>query len=141
MEEKWQAGCGCLTLIIGLLFLYWIGGVWRTEVTYTPNVSGTIGETVTFEEKMNARHWLVGFVKGKQPDLQEALAKHLTDGKQLTRLTIFARHTFVDSFLAMVTLGIYTPLTVTATGEVSQVLSPVTEMPSGLKKSARAKRN
>jgi len=124
MEEKWQAGCGCLTTIIGFVVLYWIGGVWRTEVTYSPNVSGTIGETVTFEEKLNARHWLVGFVKGKQPDLQEAVSKHLTDGKQLTRLTIFSRHTLVDNILTVVTLGIYTPVTVTVKGEVSQVLSP-----------------
>jgi hypothetical protein len=141
MEEKWQAGCGCLTFIVMILLLYWIGGVWRTEVTYLPNVTGTISETVTFEEKLNARHWVAGFVKGRQPDLQEAVSKHLEGGKQLTSLTIYMRHTFVDNVLMVVTLGIYAPVTVTVKGSVSQVLSPAAELPSGARKGARRNRN
>ena len=123
MDESAQYGCGCLIgLVLTAVLFYFIGGTWRTEVTYTPPGVANVSTTSSFKEDLNARHWLVGMVKGEQPDIQKVISKHLSEGKKLTRLTIVTKHTFVDSILVIVTLGIYAPVTVTVEGTVATVI-------------------
>ncbi|MDZ7360385.1 MAG: hypothetical protein ONB46_06620 [candidate division KSB1 bacterium] len=52
---------GCIGQAIGvfifLAILLWIGGITRTEVTYMPANTKQGQNQVSFEEKLNARHW------------------------------------------------------------------------------------
>lgn len=120
MEEK--AGCigQAIGAVVFLAILFWIGGLWRTEVTYVPPNAKAGSAQIPFEEKLNARHWVAGLVKGKQPDLQEALRKHLQEGGELSQLTIMTKYSWADMLLAAVTLGIYTPYTVIIKGSISK---------------------
>lgn len=65
-----------------LALILWVGGTTRTEGTYIPPNLKIGRAQITFEEKLNTRHWLGGLIKGKQPDLQVALGKHLQEGGQ-----------------------------------------------------------
>jgi hypothetical protein len=55
-----------------------LGGVFRTEVTAIPAVSGQIAGEVPFSETMTARHWLMGYIQGEQPDVPKVLAKSIS---------------------------------------------------------------
>ncbi len=120
MEEK----AGCIGQVIGVVIaavlILWVGGLWRTEVTYVPSHLKAGSTQISFEEKLNARHWAAGFIKGKQPDLQEALSKHLQEGGEITRLTIMTKYSWADMLLTAVTFGIYTPYTVIVKGTISK---------------------
>ena len=125
MDDDAKAGCAALflaILVIGLgIAQLVLGGLWRTEFTYAPaGVGGadTAANVVEFTEKLNAPHWVWGLVQGKDPDIQQAVDKHLGEGKRLTRLVAITRHTFVDNLLMVGTLGIYSPTTVTIRGAV-----------------------
>ena len=122
-----QKGCAALfvaAIWIGVLVaMLVLGGNWRTDLAYSPAGGGAdrFQNVVEFTEKLNAPHWLVGLVQGKDPGVQEAIEKHLGEGKALTRLVVTTRHSFVDNVLTLVTLGIYTPTTVTIRGAVGSV--------------------
>jgi len=119
MDEK----IGCVWGVVGLIFIVailWVGGNQRTEMTFTPPGTENLSGQVQFEETLNARHWLGGLIKGQQPDLQLVMGKHLRPGDQLTRLTIITKHTFWDFFLAVITIGIYTPVTVNVQGSIAR---------------------
>ena len=119
-QKQGFAGCGCFIIILILIAV--TGGEWRTEmVYYTPLVPGTVSEQVQFSEDLNAKHWVLGFVQGEQPNLQQAIKKHVAEGTQLLQMTITTKHTFVDTLLTGITIGIYTPLTVNVRGTVGKV--------------------
>ena len=127
MDEQKSAGCGCLIgLILVVVLMVTTGGQWRTDVTLTPPLSGAnVTNVVDFEEELNAKHWVGGFVKGDQPDVQAAVNKHVGEGKQLTKLTVQTRHSGLDYLVTAVTVGIYCPVTVTVKGSAGQVVKPV----------------
>jgi hypothetical protein len=129
-EQNPLIGCGCGLLSLGFLVLaYFIGGQWRTEMTYVPPLTENVSNVQQFEETLNGRHWLAGIVQGEQPDLQQAINKHLGDGKRLTKLTIVTRHSLLDNLLMVITVLIYCPVTVTVTGSVGDVAQVQTQQP------------
>jgi hypothetical protein len=129
-ENRTAIGCGCtvvLLLITSLVFQIALGGLWRTEFTWNPPApaaAASQGAQVPFEVKLNAHHWLLGLVKGEQPNTQQAISGHVRPGDQLKELKVVFRHSFVDNLLAGVTLGIYTPVTVEVQGVVVQAAPP-----------------
>jgi hypothetical protein len=120
MEDGFK-GCVGLVSIALIIVVLVVGGVWRTEVVYTPPGSANLGNQVPFEEDATARHYLAGFIKGKQPDLKQILAKYVREDEQVAELSITTRHTFLDNLLMGVTLFIYSPVTVTIRGKVARV--------------------
>lgn len=128
-DNKGLASCGCSLIggVLGLVLLYFVGGVWRTEVSYVPSGAENVVNPVQFEETLNARHWALGFIKGQQPDLQQALSKHLKENKRLTQLSIDTRHSALDYLLMGVTIGVYCPITVTVRGTTGYVPPPAVE--------------
>lgn len=115
---------GCIVGVVGIVFLILMivaGGNWRTEVTYVLSESADISKSVQFEENLRARHWALGLIKGKQPDIQQSLSKYIRSGEKITKLTIITRHTWVDNLLTGVTLFIYSPITVTVKGTVTSL--------------------
>ena len=118
-QKQGFAGCGCFLIILILVLV--TGGAWRTEVVYTPSVPGTVTEQTEFSEDLNARHWVLGFFPGEQPDLQAAVKKHVPEGSQLLQMRIMTKHSVVDTLLAGITIGIYTPVTVAVRGTVGKV--------------------
>ena len=100
-----------------------VGGTWRTRVSLPPGTT-LKGRSVPFKENLNARHWLMGLIKGKQPDLQTALSKHMRKGDVMGEISITTRHTIVDHLLTGITLGIYSPVTVTVEGNVITAQEP-----------------
>lgn len=127
---KAQAGCGCIGLIVALILAAVLGGYWRTDVTYTAPAAENAVNPVQFEEDLTARHFLGGLVKGEQPDLDAAVAKHVGKGKRLKNLTITTRHSIKDIGLTIVTLTIYAPVTVTVKGTVEDVIAAVPAAPA-----------
>ena len=113
-------------MLIGLVIILLAGGVWRTELTFTPG-SNSVGTQVPFEENLTANHFLGGLVQGGQPDLNQVLAKHVGQGEQVTGLTIITRHTLVNCLLTGVTLFIYSPVTVTIRGKVGRSAAPAAQ--------------
>jgi|SRR5271157_3464070 len=75
----------------------------------------------SFEETITARHWLGGLVQGPQPNLQSELAKYVREGETVTQLTIVTRHTVTDFIVTIVTIGIYSPVTVDIRGKVGRL--------------------
>jgi hypothetical protein len=121
-EETVQVA-GCVGGLIGLgmlIAMFVIGGVWRTEVTFSRGPQGPPGSTTKFEENLGAQHWLFGLIQGKQPNLEEALRERVGPGDVLTRISIMTRHTAVDYLVTAFTAGIYAPVTVTIKGEVAR---------------------
>lgn len=135
-QKQGFAGCGCFLIILVLIAV--TGGAWRTEVVYTPPVPGTVTEQVQFSEDLNARHWVLGFIQGEQPDLQQAIKKHISEGAQLLQMSVTTKHTFVDTLLAGVTIGIYCPLTVNVRGTVGKV-TPESKPPAASESKPEAK--
>jgi hypothetical protein len=122
MDEQYSTAAGCISVIgiIVLIVMVITGGSFRTEVTYIPPNVQNVEEQMTFEEDLDAQHWLLGLIKGQQPDLQKAIAKYVRPGEQITKLTILTRHTWLDSFLSGITLFIYCPQTVTIKGTIAK---------------------
>lgn len=104
-----------IVLVVHVIITIVVGGLFRTDVTF-PHTAKLTGKAVPFEENLTARHWIGGLAKGKQPDLNTALSKYMRAGEEVSELTVTTRHTIVDNILAVVTLGIYTPVTVTVKG-------------------------
>ncbi len=117
---------GCITfisvlLLINLILMIVFGGNWRTEVSYSPPVTKNFSEQIPFEEDLKASHWVIGLIKGKQPDIQKSLAKYIRPGEEITELTIITRHTWLDNFLTGITVFIYCPVTVTIEGKIGRL--------------------
>lgn len=105
-------GCFIMLVIIGVLTIV-LGGVWRTEVAWSvPQPAGVEGKDVTLEQSTGASHWLVGLVKGKQPDVKDLLGKLMQPGDQVKEVSVVTRHSWTDNLVTGVTLGIYAPVTV-----------------------------
>jgi len=128
-----QAGCLGLISIVFVIVTIIVGGVFRTEVVYTPALSERYVSEVPFEETMTARHWVFGIIRGKQPDLQTQLAKYLRPGEQITQLTITTRHTFTDNLVATITLLIYCPVTVDVRGKIGRMVTSLLLAPAILR--------
>ena len=62
---------GFFWLMLAVLSLVQIplGGIFRTEVLVKQSVTGRFTDEVPFSESVTARHWLLAYVKGQQPDL------------------------------------------------------------------------
>ena len=109
---------GSIVLIVSIL----VGGSFRTEVTYiSPHVNQT-NDQIPFEENLEAKHWLLGLMQGKQPDLQKSLAKYVCPGEQITKLTIITKHSWLDQLITGITLLIYCPETVTIKGTIARTI-------------------
>jgi hypothetical protein len=110
---------GCLVWIVWLVFVIVLGGTLRSQIVCPlPVTKVAHGQEVLFKETLNARHWVLGLVRGQQPDVRRVLDKNLQDRDQLIELTVATRMTIVDALLAGVTLGIYTPQTVDISGKI-----------------------
>ena len=110
---------GCIVLILMItatVLIIVLGGLWRTEVSYSFPTTVT-GKTVPFEEDLTSHHYLFALVRGGQVNLNQVLGKYVTGGAQIKELTIMTRHTFVNSLLTGITVWIYCPVTVTVRGE------------------------
>lgn len=118
-QKQGFMGCGCLLVLLVLIAI--TGGAWQTEVVYTPPVPGTVVEQVQFSEELNARHWVFGIFQGQQPDVQQAVKRHVVEGSQLLQMTVVTKHTIKDMLLSGVTIGIYCPVTVNVRGTVGKV--------------------
>ena len=116
-------------ILLAVVLQIVLGGLWRTEVTYTPVLTERIVGEVPFEETFTARHWLGGLIKGEQPDLKPRLSKYLRDKERVTELTVRVRHSFVDNLLTIVTLVIYTPVTVDVKGKIGRVGEAAATLP------------
>lgn len=114
---------GSATLIVSII----IGGSFRTEVTFIPPSIVQTGEQIPFEENLDAKHWFLGLMQGKQPDLQEALAKYVRPGEQITKMTILTKHSWLDQLVTGLTLFIYCPETVTVKGTISRTIKRIPE--------------
>jgi hypothetical protein len=53
--EDGVKGCLALVSIALVVIVLLVGGVYRTEVTYTPGNLGNVGAEVPFEEDLTAR--------------------------------------------------------------------------------------
>ncbi|MEK6261801.1 MAG: hypothetical protein AABP62_24650 [Planctomycetota bacterium] len=127
MDEEAAKGCmGCMSVVslIATITMIVVGGNFRTEVTYVPPHVATTGSETPFEESLTAQHWLVGLVKGTQPDLKTVMAKYVRPGEEVTTLTITTRHSFLDNLISGITLFIYCPQTVTIKGAIAKTAKP-----------------
>ena len=123
MDEN-VAGAGCFSLVGILVLVASIvaGGLFRTEISYIPQSNERIGEEVAFDESLTARHWLLGLVKGRQPDLQTALDQHVRSGERITQVTIVSRHSVLNNLVCGITIAIYCPQTVDIHAKVGKVV-------------------
>lgn len=123
-DEQTVRGCGCGVLgLAALIAAIVLGGTWRTDIACTFPTSAA-GHIMTFEERLNARHWVAGFVRGEQPDLPDALRRNMQPGDVLQELVITTRHSVLDNILAGVTLAVYTPVTVDVKGKYVRPTPP-----------------
>ena len=120
MDQKNALGCMGIVGLVLMIIMAIVGGVQRTEVTYTPPDVSVAGNQTDFKEILNASHWVLGLIKGRQPDLDKAIAKYLRPGEQITKLTIITRHTWINYLVAGVTAGIYCPQSVIIKGSVAR---------------------
>lgn len=123
-SERGQAEVGCLiagiiVFVVLMVIMILVGGNFRTEVSFSPVVATNRSSEISFEENLTARHWIGGLVKGKQPDLQLVLGKYLKADNQVSHISIVTRHTFMNYLVTLVTLGIYSPMSVTIQGKIS----------------------
>src|SRR5438093_35066 len=105
MDEQLAATGGCMSLIGLVVFVVTIivGGLFRTELSYTPAMPERLSEELPFDESVTARHWLFGLIKGEQPDLDGILTRHVRDQERITQFTIVTRHSVVDNLLCGMT--------------------------------------
>lgn len=132
MDEDLMAAVSrgwAVMVILSLILVGFLGGSFRTEVTFMPEKTAATAAGKTFEEDLPARHWLGGLIQGEQADLQEALSRHTRGGRHLAQFSIVTKHTWTDLLVTMVTMGIYCPQTVTIRGrsEPTQTLADVTQ--------------
>lgn len=125
------AGCVMALPLILLVFLLLlvVGGRQRTEVVFELGPSGmSQASTVrTIEGTFTARHWLGGWIQGRQPDPVEFFREQLEDGETILRLTVGTRRSASDLLFRTLTLRIYTPVTVDLLASVSSAGSPATK--------------
>jgi hypothetical protein len=108
--------------ILGLVQIP-LGGLFRTEVIWTPPGAAQVTNEVPFSETVTATHWLMGYVRGRQPDVPKVLSKYIREGEQVTELSVTTRHSWVDNLLAGVTLFIYSPVTIELHGKIGRVVA------------------
>ena len=81
---------GCVvwffTVVIVLIIMVFIGGSFRTKVTFARATTATTANLTSFEERLPARHWIGGLVQGQQPNLEEVLRRHVPPGGQIARV-------------------------------------------------------
>jgi hypothetical protein len=121
MNEDQAKAIGGTMQFLGIVFLiavFAVGGTSRTQVDFVAPDVPAGSNSVAFEETLTAKHWLGGLIKGSQPDLSSALAKHMRDGEQVSRLSVCTRTTGGNMLATGFTLGIYCPQTVVVRGEV-----------------------
>lgn len=99
-----------------LLAVFLLNGTFRAEISYNLVPSTAEGREVTFEETYTSRHWLYGLIRGEQPDGTQALSKFIRPGERVTALSVGVHHSALDLLLTGVTVGIYSPVTVTVRG-------------------------
>jgi len=118
VQKAAQAGCSLVFGIIVIGVAFFVGGIFRTPVEMSFPGAGDSGDSIRFEEQFTARHWLIGIIQGKQPDVSTALARYFGEGDRLGEMTVVTRHTAVDMLIMGVTLSIYCPKTVTVRGTI-----------------------
>ena len=115
---------GCLLQLVATVIVAVVAiaadGTWRTEISFRVGDEARAGGGIPFEESYTARHWLLGLVRGDQPDGNLALAKYVKTGERVTDLSIRVRHTALDLLLTSVTFGIYSPMTITVQGKIAR---------------------
>jgi hypothetical protein len=123
--QEFQAFIAVAKFLIGIFVLIiaiFTNGVIRTEVPLPIELTNdqvvNPSLSVPFSEEMTARHWLFGLVQGEQPDLKLELNKYIRQGDRVTEMTVWTRRTVIDLLLTGITLGIYTPVTVTIEGAI-----------------------
>lgn len=117
--QSGQAIVGLFAVVVvagAIALVVVLGGYWRTQVTFSPVLTGKVAGGTPFKETLTARHWLGGLVKGKQPDVDMALRKHLASGGRIESITIVTRHSLVDMLVTGITILIYTPVTIDISG-------------------------
>lgn len=118
MDQQQRYGCmAVIGVVISLIISLFVGGQWRTEINYIPDLHQQATGEFSFAETATARHWLGGLVQGTQPDLQGELSKYVREGETVTQLSIVTRHTVLDWIVTGITLGIYSPVTVDIRGK------------------------
>lgn len=108
-------------MIVIFIIVIIVGGAFRTEVklTFPGRLDGR--DDTRFEERFTARHWLVGLIKGKQPDVQKSLSKYVRQGEQIAQITIITKHTWDTALVTGITLGIFCPQKVVIRGTIKPV--------------------
>ena len=122
MDNSFRQTLGCIQLLgmVALLVLAAaLGGTFRTEVKLPPSAAAVSAER-SFTETLTVRHWLGGLVQGDPLDLRELAAKHSRQGDRMTQVSIVTKHTATDLLVTLLTLGIYTPETVTIEGKLGR---------------------
>jgi hypothetical protein len=119
-----------LMLLAGLVQIP-LGGVFRSEMTM---VEAKPGQEVgaKFSETATARHWLLGYIQGRQPSVRELVAKHVRSDEEVADLTVTTSHRWTDNLLAGVTLFIYSPVTIEVKGHVAKARTAATPESSWL---------
>jgi hypothetical protein len=125
MDKDVRQAIGCLQIVGLILFLTaagFLGGAYRTEVTFRSQDAPQVSGDASFEEDLPVRFWLGGLIQGRQADVQQALAKHMRPGRRITEISITTKHTSTNLVVCGVTLGIYCPKTVTLRGWLGRSL-------------------
>jgi hypothetical protein len=116
MNEESSVAGAVFTLFLGIVFLVcalFTGGTFRTELSYVrPGAEATVVDERPLQT-FTSRHWIWGLIQGHQPDLQSALQALVQPNQEVTRMMIVTKHSVTDALLTGVTLGIYSPQTVT----------------------------
>src|SRR5262245_41236573 len=109
----------------GLIFLiiaFLVGGTFRTEINVSPRGVSDSVTGMEFTETLHAHHWLVGLIRGKQPAVEEEVAKYVRGGERISHLTVGMRYSGTDILVSGLTLGVYCPQTVIVRGTVTPEL-------------------
>jgi hypothetical protein len=76
--------------------------------------------TAHFSESRHAHFLIEGLISVGQPDLKQLFTDEISvnNGKAITNLSLTTTHSFIDLIVGIITVGIYTPVTVEIEGDV-----------------------
>jgi len=114
---------GWTWMLVSLAILIWslvVGGQWRTDVSFSNAEPSSTKGFSNYHQTFGASHWLGGLIQGKQVDISHELAANKSGGLKVLAVKIQTKHSVPDLLLTGVTLGIYSPCTVTVDATMAQ---------------------
>jgi hypothetical protein len=124
MNEYNKGMVGCFWVFAIVLFVVNIilGGSFRTDVvSYVANEKDTAKSDTTIQMDFTSNHFLMGLIKGKQPNIQWYITRIEEQNFKLKKLDIKTRHNVVNLLYTGITLTIYSPLEVTVNATFTKI--------------------